>query len=116
VTALVKRTTAETHGVKAAGIEFAYRRFGRAAEIPLVLRHFRGNLDNWDPALIDALAAGREVVLVDYPGVGSSTWCADQHHSRDGAPDDRILSARSASSGSTCSGSRSVGSSRRKSC
>jgi len=75
-----------------------------------------GNLDNWDPALIEALAAGREVILVDYPGVGSSTWCADQHHSRDGAPDDRILSARSASSGSTCSGSRSVGSSRRKSC
>jgi hypothetical protein len=28
--------------------------------VPLVLfQHFRGNLDNWDPALIDALAAGR---------------------------------------------------------
>jgi pimeloyl-ACP methyl ester carboxylesterase len=38
-----------------------------------MLQHFRGNLDNWDPALTDALAAEREVILVDYPGVGSST-------------------------------------------
>jgi hypothetical protein len=34
-----------------------------------MLQHFRGNLDNWDPALTDALAAEREIVLVDYPGV-----------------------------------------------
>ena len=60
--------------VEAAGIEFAYRRFGRPAGLPLVmLQHFRGNLDNWDPALTDALAAEREIILVDYPGVGSST-------------------------------------------
>jgi pimeloyl-ACP methyl ester carboxylesterase len=66
--------TAETLSVKAAGVEFAYRRFGRPGELPLVmLQHFRGNLDNWDPALTDALAAEREVILVDYPGVGSST-------------------------------------------
>ena len=37
-----------------------------------MLQHFRGNLDNWDPALTDALASEREVILVDYPGVGSS--------------------------------------------
>ena len=37
-----------------------------------MLQAFRGNLDNWDPALTDALAAGREVILVDYPGVSSS--------------------------------------------
>ena len=42
--------------------------------MPLVLlQHFRGNLDNWDPALIDALAADRRVVTFDYPGVGGST-------------------------------------------
>ena len=39
----------------------------------MLLQHFRGNLDSWDPALTDALAAEREVILVDYPGVGSST-------------------------------------------
>jgi hypothetical protein len=44
--------TAETRFVEAAGVEFAYRRFGRPSELPLVmLQHFRGNLDNWDPAL-----------------------------------------------------------------
>src|SRR5512132_2419315 len=66
--------TAETQLVEAAGVDFAYRRFGRPAELPLVmLQHFRGNLDNWDPALTDAIAAEREVILADYPGVGSST-------------------------------------------
>jgi pimeloyl-ACP methyl ester carboxylesterase len=45
-----------------------------ATGAPLVLlQHFRGNLDNWDPALTDALAAEREIIVVDYPGVGSST-------------------------------------------
>jgi pimeloyl-ACP methyl ester carboxylesterase len=74
VTAPSSHNTAQTQFVEAAGIEFAYRRFGRPAEMPLVmLQHFRGNLDNWDPALTDALAAEREVILVDYPGVGSST-------------------------------------------
>jgi len=42
--------------------------------VPLVLlQHFRGNLDNWDPALIDALAAGRRVITFDNRGVGASS-------------------------------------------
>jgi pimeloyl-ACP methyl ester carboxylesterase len=70
----ISHNNAETLSVEAAGVEFAYRRFGSPAELPLVmLQHFRGNLDNWDPALTDALAAEREVLLVDYPGVGSSS-------------------------------------------
>jgi pimeloyl-ACP methyl ester carboxylesterase len=74
LTAETTHQTAETRLVEAAGVEFAHRRFGHATGIPLVLlQHFRGNLDNWDPALTDALAAEREVILVDYPGVGSST-------------------------------------------
>jgi pimeloyl-ACP methyl ester carboxylesterase len=69
----ITHNKAETQVVEAAGVKFAYRRFGSPAELPLVmLQHFRGNLDNWDPALTDALAAEREVILVDYPGVGSS--------------------------------------------
>jgi pimeloyl-ACP methyl ester carboxylesterase len=65
--------TAETRFLDAAGVRFAYRRFGAASSTPLVmLQHFRGNLDNWDPALSDALAGEREVVLVDYPGLGAS--------------------------------------------
>ena len=53
-------------------IEYAYRDLGES-EVPLVLlQHFRGNLDNWDPALVDALAADRRVVAFDNVGVGAT--------------------------------------------
>jgi pimeloyl-ACP methyl ester carboxylesterase len=55
------------------GIDYAYRETGTGT-IPLVLlQHFRGNLDSWDPGLIDALAATRRVVTFDNAGVGGST-------------------------------------------
>ena len=55
------------------GVDYAYRETGEGP-VPLVLlQHFRGNLDNWDPALIDALAAGRRVVTFDNAGVGGSS-------------------------------------------
>src|SRR6266446_9023658 len=54
-------------------IEYAYRDTGDSA-VPLVLlQHFRGNLDNWDPALIDTLAAERRVITFDNVGVGATT-------------------------------------------
>jgi pimeloyl-ACP methyl ester carboxylesterase len=58
----------------ATGVEFAYRDTGESGGgVPLVLfNHFRGNLDNWDPALVDALAAGRRVITFDNTGVGGS--------------------------------------------
>jgi pimeloyl-ACP methyl ester carboxylesterase len=58
------------------GVDYAYRDAGggRKGGVPLVLlQHFRGNLDNWDPALIDALASTRRVVSFDNAGVGGST-------------------------------------------
>jgi len=59
--------------VAANGIEYAYRDLGES-DVPLVLlQHFRGNLDNWDPSLIDALAARRRVVTFDNVGVGATT-------------------------------------------
>jgi pimeloyl-ACP methyl ester carboxylesterase len=55
------------------GIDYAYRDTG-AGDIPLVLlNHFRGNLDSWDPALVDALAANRRVITFDNAGVGGSS-------------------------------------------
>ncbi|MFI7143014.1 alpha/beta fold hydrolase [Streptomyces massasporeus] len=70
----VTHHTAPTRFVEAEDVRYAYRRLGSGGEVPLLLlQHFTGNLDNWDPALVDALAADREVILVDYPGVSSST-------------------------------------------
>jgi pimeloyl-ACP methyl ester carboxylesterase len=55
------------------GIDYAYRTNGEGSPPLVLLQHFRGNLDNWDPALIDALASGRRVVTFDNAGVGAST-------------------------------------------
>jgi pimeloyl-ACP methyl ester carboxylesterase len=56
------------------GGRYAYRRFGSGPGLPLLLlQHFTGTLDNWDPALTDALARGREVILFDNAGVGRSS-------------------------------------------
>jgi pimeloyl-ACP methyl ester carboxylesterase len=55
------------------GIAYAYRDTGGEG-VPMVLfNHFRGNLDSWDPALVDALAANRRIVTFDNAGVGGST-------------------------------------------
>jgi pimeloyl-ACP methyl ester carboxylesterase len=62
-----------TERVAAGNVEYAYRDLGDS-EVPLVLlQHFRGNLDNWDPALIDALNADRRVVTFDNVGVAATT-------------------------------------------
>jgi pimeloyl-ACP methyl ester carboxylesterase len=71
--------TAPTRFVDADGIRFAYRRFGNPVGTPIVLlQHFMGNLDNYDPAITDALAEGREVILTDNAGVGLSTGVAPE--------------------------------------
>ncbi len=89
--------TAPTQFVEANGIRFAYRRFGKAPDfdpelfldgidpeylaelndsidVPLVFnQHFTGTMDHWDPAVIDGLAKGREVILFNNAGVSSSS-------------------------------------------
>jgi pimeloyl-ACP methyl ester carboxylesterase len=67
-------TTAPTEILQANGHSYAYRRFGNGSGLPLLfLQHFTGTLDNWDPAVTDPLASGREVILFDNAGVGRST-------------------------------------------
>ena len=66
--------TAPTQFVEAKGIRFAYRRFGEARGVPIILnQHFRGTMDYWDPAVTDGLAKNREVILFDNAGVASSS-------------------------------------------
>ena len=57
------------------GLSYAYQDTGgREGTVPLILlQHFRGNLDNWDPALIDGLAQSHQVITFDNAGVGNST-------------------------------------------
>lgn len=55
------------------GIDYACREVGKGTPPVVLLQHLRGNLDNWDPALIDALASARRVVTFDNAGVGGST-------------------------------------------
>jgi pimeloyl-ACP methyl ester carboxylesterase len=55
------------------GIDYAYRELGTGS-VPLVLlQHFRGNLENWDPPLIDALASRRRVITFDNVGVAATS-------------------------------------------
>ena len=66
--------TAPTLYVEGSGIRFAYRKLGPLTGTPLVLlQHFSGNIDTWDPAVVNALAADRPVIAFDNAGVGRST-------------------------------------------
>jgi pimeloyl-ACP methyl ester carboxylesterase len=66
--------TAPTQFVEADGIRFAYRRFGKAAGVPIVFNlHYIGTMVYWDPAVTDGLARDREVILFNNAGVSSSS-------------------------------------------
>lgn len=65
--------TAPTKYIDTNGSRYAYRLLGPSHGIPLVmLIHFRGNMDFWDPLLINTLSLTRPVLLLDYTGTGSS--------------------------------------------
>ena len=74
ITTTDSNTTAPTQFLHVKNETYAYRRFGGGSGRPLLfLQHFTGTLDNWDPAVTDPLALGREVILFDSAGVGRST-------------------------------------------
>jgi pimeloyl-ACP methyl ester carboxylesterase len=54
-------------------IDYAYRDVGKGPTPLVLLQHFRGNLDNWDPALIDDLSASRRIITFDNVGVGATS-------------------------------------------
>jgi pimeloyl-ACP methyl ester carboxylesterase len=70
----VSNTNAPTKFLTAENEKYAYRRFGGGSQTPLLcLQHFTGTLDNWDPAVTDALAQRGEVILFESAGIGRST-------------------------------------------
>ena len=65
---------APARAVDAGGVTYAYRELGPKAGIPVVFFvHLAANLDNWDPRIIDPIAAERHVIAFDNRGVGAST-------------------------------------------
>lgn len=66
--------TAPTQYVQTSQGKYAYRRFGKRSGVPLLLlQHFTGTLDNWDPILSAALATEHDVILFDNAGIGKSS-------------------------------------------
>lgn len=65
--------TSPTLTIDVGGTTFAYREFGPNTGVPLVfLHHFTAVIDDWDPRVIDGIAAKRHVITFDNRGVGGS--------------------------------------------
>lgn len=63
-----------TQFLSAGGVDFAYRELGtRNGGTPVVfLGHLAAVLDNWDPRVVDGIAAKHHVIAFDNRGVGAS--------------------------------------------
>src|SRR5689334_21396063 len=66
--------TVPTHTINAGGVTFAYRQLGPSTGVPVVfLTHLAAVLDNWDPRVVDGIAAEHRVITFDNRGVGASS-------------------------------------------
>ena len=66
--------TAPTQTINAGGVQFAYRQLGPSTGVPVVfLTHLAAVLDNWDPRVVDGIAAEHRVITFDNRGVGASS-------------------------------------------
>jgi len=65
--------TVVTRVVEGGDIRYAYRRFGGGKDPAfLFCQRFISTMDDWDPMITNLLAKGREVILFNNAGVGSS--------------------------------------------
>ena len=65
---------APTHTIDVGGVQFAYRELGPSTGVPVVfLTHLAAVLDNWDPRVVDGIAAKHRVITFDNRGVGASS-------------------------------------------
>jgi pimeloyl-ACP methyl ester carboxylesterase len=66
--------TVPTKTITAGGVTFPYRELGPRGGVPVVfLTHLAAVLDNWDPRVVDGVAASRHVITFDNRGVGAAT-------------------------------------------
>lgn len=65
---------APTRSITANGVSYAYRELGPTGGVPIIFFvHLAATLDNWDPRIVDPIAANRHVIAFDNKGVGAST-------------------------------------------
>jgi pimeloyl-ACP methyl ester carboxylesterase len=65
---------APTRTISAGGVDYAYRELGPKTGVPVVfITHLAAVLDNWDPRVVDGIAAEHRVVTFDNRGVGASS-------------------------------------------
>jgi pimeloyl-ACP methyl ester carboxylesterase len=64
---------APTETIDIGGTRFAYRRLGTDTGVPVIfLNHLGAVLDNWDPRVIDGVAARHRVIAFDNRGIGAT--------------------------------------------
>ncbi|MFJ7046767.1 alpha/beta fold hydrolase [Streptomyces sp. NPDC101112] len=72
--AVASYKNAQTRTVTADGVTFAYRDLGPRTGMPVIfITHLAAVLDNWDPRVVDGIAAKHRVITFDNRGVGAST-------------------------------------------
>ncbi|KQM62290.1 MULTISPECIES: alpha/beta fold hydrolase [unclassified Sphingomonas] len=77
MTAPERWTSVVTQSVTIGDVSLAYRRLGPTGGVPvMLLNHWGANLDNFDPAIVEGLAADRPVYALDYRGIGASGGAA----------------------------------------
>ncbi len=68
---------APTEMVDVDGTRFAYRQLGADTGVPVIfLNHLGAVLDNWDPRVVDGIAARHPVITFDNRGIGASEGSA----------------------------------------
>ena len=74
MTRITRYKDAPTTTVEVDGAKFAYRRLGPDGGTPVIfLNHLGAVLDNWDPRVVDGIAARHRVITFDNRGIGAST-------------------------------------------
>ena len=87
---------APTRTISVGDVDFAYRELGPTTGVPVIfLTHLAAVLDNWDPRVVDGIAAQHRVIAFDNRGVGASSGSTPEHHRGDGAATRSPSSGRS---------------------